>query len=437
MTEVLVVEDDPALRELLVRTLGEAGYAVEAAAALSSSRKVLARRSFDVALLDVHLGDGSGLDLIEPLKETAGAAQFVVMSALADPKTIALAIKKGAFEFVEKPLDPPRLLAVLERAAEKARLLRENASLRELASGATPFVPLERLGRAMQEVASKIERAAPLDVPILIQGESGTGKELVARTIHAASPRARAIWLPVNCGAFKPELIDSELFGHEKGAFTGAADRRLGLVEVARGGTLLLDEVAELPQDAQASLLRFIEQGEYRRVGGTEILSSSVRILAATNRDLEQAVKAGRFREDLYFRLAVVSIKVPPLRERREDIPVVVEHFLKLRGFARPFSKEVMAALEARAWPGNLRELRNAVDRLIVAGGPGKTSPKDLDDGPGPIAQARDMTLAEVEREHIARVFAQNKGNRTLTAKVLDINPRTLYRKIREYGLEG
>jgi DNA-binding NtrC family response regulator len=285
----------------------------------------------------------------------------------------------------------------------------------------------------MRGVEAQVRRAAESDVTVLITGESGSGKEFVARAIHEQSARAKSPWMPVNCGTLRPELVDSELFGHEKGAFTGANDRRPGLVEVTRSGTILLDEVAELPLPAQVSLLRFLESKEYRRVGGTEILTSNARLIAATNRDLERYVEQGAFREDLYYRLAVLTIRVPPLRERPEDIPVLVEHFLKQRGSSATISPSVMRSLQTRPWRGNLRELRNALDRLLLAGPDATSVPEQ--EALSPAADI-DRPLIDVEKEHIRRVLVHHGWHQTKAAKTLGISTRTLYRKIRLFELE-
>ena len=449
MTEgsVLIVDDDADFLEVLSASLASRGFTVVCASSLEGAKEALSARAFGAALVDLDLGPQSGLDVIPVLRESAGAASVIAMSGRASVSSAVEAMRRGAFEFLEKPFPTELLLATLGRALERSRLARENATLRSLVAAprqAIPVVAPELLGSAMREVYATAERAAKLDVPVLITGETGTGKEFVARAIHAASPRAKGPWIAVNCGGFQRDLIDSELFGHEKGAFTGARDLRLGLIEVARGGTLFLDEIGELPPEAQAKLLRFIELGEFRRVGSSETLGSDVRVVAATNRDLEAEVAAGRFRKDLRFRLDVVSIQIPPLRERRDEITVFVEAFLAARGRTeRAFPAPVMEALRAFDWPGNLRELRNVVDRLLVKGDVGKAEVQDLrrllPQAPPTAAPSLDasgdLTLAGTERRHITSVLQLVAWNRREAATRLGIDPRTLYRKIREYRI--
>jgi DNA-binding NtrC family response regulator len=457
---MLVVDDDAEFLSLLARDLAALGFLVERAGSLAQARTLMDAVAFDAALVDLNLAHESGLDLLQRLRDAAGSTEIVIMSGEASVASAVEAMRRGAFDFVEKPFDLARVELILQRAVERARLVRENQALRaHLGAGIGrlgPAVPTSDLGPLMRRLYDDIERLAALEVPVLVTGESGVGKEFVARALHERSRRATRPWMPVNCGGLNPELLDSELFGHEKGAFTGARDRKPGLVEVAEGGTLFLDEIGELSAEAQVKLLRFIELGEFRRVGGSDVLRANVRIVAATNRDLGAAMAAGRFREDLYYRLSAVTTVVPPLRQRREEIHVFVEHFLILRGEHRRFSRDVIAALTKREWRGNLRELRNAVDKLLLAGDPSRVTPADVDTmlppsqmAPTPAASAQpalpaasesndgdDLSLASMERRQIVRALERFRWNQTRAARALGINPRTLYRRIRELGLK-
>jgi DNA-binding NtrC family response regulator len=450
---VLIVDDDTELLELLGKRLSSRGFVVEQATRISEAKAHMEAHSLEAALVDLNLAEESGLDLLLELGKLSPSAGIVLMSGAASVPAAVEAMRRGALDFLEKPLDMNLVEVALEKAVERARLLRENASLRDhlkAGSGPGPAIDLERLGPKMKRLHEDLRRLAVAAVPVLVLGESGTGKEFVARALHDLSPRHERAWLPVNCGALPRDLIESELFGHEKGAFTGATDRKLGLVEVADKGTLFLDEVGELSPEAQVKLLRFIESGEFRRVGGAErLLKVDVRILAATNRDLGLAIKTGRFREDLFFRLSAVTVQVPPLRERPEEVPAFAAHFLGLRGEKEPLSAAVLEALSARSWHGNLRELRNAIDKLIlVRGGPASVRPEDvagIAESPRvfpelPAAtpeeeEDEDLSLALLEKKQIAKALERFAWNQTRAAEALGLSTRTLYRKVRELGL--
>jgi DNA-binding NtrC family response regulator len=446
---LLAVDDNVEFLTLLSEKLASQGYQVEEAQDIQEALAAMTARAFDVALLDLQLAHESGIELIEKLKGISQATEIVMMSGQASVAAAVEAMRRGAFDFLEKPLDMKRLALILDRAFDRVLLARENAALRShLASQNDPKVarvPPSLLSPAMRRLYEDIERVAARDVPVLILGESGVGKELVARALHERSGRSASPWMPVNCGALEPSLADSDLFGHEKGAFTGAHDRKLGLVEVARGGTLFLDEVGELSLEVQAKLLRFLDQGEFRRVGGSQVQYATTRVVAATNRDLGVATGAGRFREDLFFRLSAVTLRVPPLRERRGEIPAFVRHFLAQRGEARPLSEEALLALVEREWRGNLRELRNAVDQLLLRGDPSRLTAKDVmalgamgpsspEPGRTPV-ELESFSLALAERKLIERALDHFGWNQTHAARALGLSLRTLYRRIQDLGL--
>ena len=449
---VLIVDDDTELLELLGKRLSSRGFVVEQATRIAEAKAHCEAHALEAALVDLNLAEESGLDLLLDIGKLSPSMGIVLMSGAASVPAAVEAMRRGALDFLEKPLDMGLVEVALEKAIERARLLRENASLRDhlkAGSGPGPAIDPERLGPKMKRLHEDLKRLAGASVPVLVLGESGTGKEFVARALHDLSPRREGPWLPVNCGALPRDLIESELFGHEKGAFTGATDRKLGLVEVADKGTLFLDEVGELSAEAQVKLLRFIESGEFRRVGGAErLLKVDVRILGATNRDLGLAIKTGRFREDLFFRLSAVTVTVPPLRERPEEIPAFAAHFLALRGEKEPLSGPVVEALAARSWHGNLRELRNAIDKLVlVRGGPENVRLEDVEGiaesprvFPEPAAappppEEDDLSLAIAERKQIVKALERFAWNQTRAAEALGLSTRTLYRKVRDLRL--
>ncbi|MEO6463063.1 MAG: sigma-54 dependent transcriptional regulator [Candidatus Eisenbacteria bacterium] len=366
---ILVVDDEPGIREMLTTRFELDGHAVEAAATGERALTVLAEHPFDVAFLDLNLGGGmNGLELLKQARSAYGDLAAVMISAQGSIQEAVEATKLGAFDFLEKPLDPARLELILRHLAERAGLKR-----RARAAALPGSAGAEMIGQseAMAKLVHEIERVAPSGGKVLISGENGSGKELVARAIHLGSRRADAAFIKLNCAAIPRDLIESELFGYERGAFTGAVQAKKGKLEMADRGTLFLDEIGDLSLDAQAKLLRAIETGEVERVGGTKTSTVDVRLVSATHRDLATQVRAGAFREDLYFRLNVLQLHVPPLRERREDIAVLAEHFLhafaQTEGLAdKVLAPDAVALLEGYSWPGNVRELRNLMERTVI-----------------------------------------------------------------------
>jgi len=440
MPTLLLVDDEPNIRSSLQGALGREGFEVETAASVAEGRTKL-RDSYDFALLDVWFPDGSGLDLLREIKERAAETVVVMMSGHATIDVAVQATRLGAFDFLEKPLSLERLLVVLRNASSARALQEENRRLRRPWSarlvGDSP---------TMQRLLGEIELAAPTSARVLIQGEHGTGKELVAAALHAASPRRAMPFVAVNCAAIPEELIESELFGHERGAFTGATQARRGRFEEAHGGTLFLDEVGDLSARAQTKLLRVLQEGEFQRVGGNRTVKVDVRVIAATNRNLEERCRSGAFREDLYFRLAVVPVVTPPLRERVEDIAALVEHFAaqvaaETTGRPRRFTAAALDLLRSYSFPGNVRELRNLVERLAIMTPSGSVGSDAVLRVLPSLAAAPDegRRLADAveifERAQIGAALLASGGNVARAAARLGLERSHLYKKMRKLGL--
>jgi DNA-binding NtrC family response regulator len=437
---LLVVDDERPIRFLMEKELPRAGCLVSAVESGEEALGLLKEREFDVVLMDLGMPGIGGMETLRRIREAGSAAEVIVLTGHPDVSSAIEAMKLGAYDYLTKPFKLAEVEVVLRRAAERRRLTQENAALRRMvAQGDAPPLLLGA-GPAMRAILETVGRIAASEAGVLIEGESGTGKGLVARAIHQQSSRAHGPFLAINCSGFQESLLESELFGHEKGAFTGATGQKQGLFEVADRGSLFLDEVAEMSPAMQAKLLQVLDSHEFRRVGGTRLLHTDIRILAATNRRMQDEVKAGRFREDLYYRLNVVGIEMPPLRARREDIPMLVDHFL--RRFAgegehpKRLAPEAMRALTEYAWPGNVRELSNIVERLVILApgeliGPGQlpasiqAAPLDAADG------ATAVSLADVERIHIARVLARTGGKKLQAARLLGIDIKTLNKKLK------
>lgn len=453
MTRVLVVDDEESVCQMLSDVLSDEGYRVETAADGREALEKLEQEHFDVALVDIRMPEVDGMRLLERIQAAGLTLPVIMMTAYGTTDTAIQAMKLGAFDYVLKPFNLEDLLITLRKAVEMERMAREVAALRkELAGDSSRAQVMVGRAPAMQELYKQIGRVAASNATVLILGESGTGKELVATAIHHNSARKDGPFVKINCAALPENLLESELFGHEKGAFTGAVSRKLGKFEVAHGGTILLDEVSEISPAVQAKLLRVLQEREFERVGGTKSIQVDVRLLAATNKNLEELVREGLFREDLYFRLNVVTIHVPPLRERKEDIPLLVEHYLKtleqpsgkeIKGF----SPEAMRLLMSYDWPGNVRELKNVCERVMVMATGPVIMPEDLPynlrpEGREMEAEGRwsNKTLkeivADVERTVILRALKEHGGNRTRAAEALGINRRSLYAKLKEYGLD-
>jgi len=430
---ILVVEDDARLSDVLCEELQGLGHTTVAAATVAEGIARLADTELDVALLDLMLPDGSGIEVLRRISQEDLPTEAIVLTGYADVATALEAMKLGAYDYVNKPTRMEELALLVAKAAEKARLRRENLSLRTRLERLEPVRGLVTQDPGMKSVLATLERVAASELPVLILGESGTGKELIARAVHSKSPRASQAFVAFSFAAVPESLLESELFGYEKGAFTGAVMRKPGLLEVADRGVLFVDEVGEAGAAAQVKLLRAIETKEFFRVGATRPVRSDVRLVAATNKDILSEIEAGRFREDLYYRLNGVTLRLPPLRDRKGDIPLLAVHFLKQAGSTKRLSARAVEALESHAWPGNVRELRMVIHRAAILSPKEIIDPEDLPIDPPRSAKPsfrQGLTLDEMEREYIEAVLRQHHGHRGKAAKALGINAKTLYNKL-------
>ncbi|CAN5534479.1 sigma-54 dependent transcriptional regulator [soil metagenome] len=445
---VLVVEDHNDERRALMQLLKSDGFTVYGA---ESADKALGYidESIDVVLSDLHMGDVSGIDLLQLWKNRAPDTSFILVTGEQKPANIVEAMKNGAYDYVTKPINPEELTLLIRRAIETAQKDKEIDHLRRRLDQKFGLDQIVGQSKQMKDVFAKVQRAAPVDSTVLILGDSGTGKELVAQALHHNSLRKKGPFVAVNCAAVPATLVESELFGHVRGAFTGATDKRMGRFEQADGGTLFIDEIGDFELGLQAKLLRVLETLTVTPVGGHEDKKVSVRVLAATSRDIQQMVADGKFREDLFYRLNVVSITLPPLRDRTDDVPILVEHFLKeitTQKHTPPkrVSPEVMRRFQLYRWPGNVRELRNTLESMMVLAEGDLLTERDLPEriaeGSLPTGNPKDVpagvTMEELERLAITKALDQYGGNRTHAANRLGISVRTLQRKLRQYELE-
>jgi DNA-binding NtrC family response regulator len=440
---VLVADDERNLRELMVRELSRRGHEAEGVGDGETALARVAEGGYDVLVLDMKMPRKEGIEVLRALADAGEAPQVIVMTGFQEVATAVEAMKLGAYDYLTKPAKIEELDILIRKAAEKGQLVRENQALRAHAPGAEPFGAILTQSARMHEVLRIVERVAPTDSTVLVLGESGTGKELIAHAIHDRSPRRDRAFVPIHCGALPREVLESELFGHEKGAFTGAVGAKPGLIELADGGTLFLDEIGEMEPDSQVKLLRVLETGMFFRVGGTRPRRVDVRVVAATNRDLAEAMKAGDFRQDLYYRINTITVHLPPLRERPEDIPLLARHFLESHAAygARRLSPAVLSVLEGYAWPGNVRELQHAIERAVILA---KTEeiqtgdlPPEIAGGGAPVPEAPAAgSLESMERRHIVSTMRQVGGHRGKAAALLEIDPKTLYRKILAYQIK-
>jgi DNA-binding NtrC family response regulator len=446
---LLIADDEAELKSALCETLMDKGYETVGVANGAEGLQALEKQDFDLLLCDLMMPGMDGIQLLRKALEIDPNLVGIIMTGQGTIGSAIEAMKVGAFDYLLKPFNLQTMLPILSRAMEVRRLRMENVRLRqyvERVNYESPRYQMIGSGEAMQRVVRLIEKVAPTDATVLVCGESGTGKELVARALHYNSARRSGPLVTVNCAALQENLLESELFGHEKGAFTGATQPKLGLVELAEGGTLFIDEIAEMSPGLQAKLLRVLEDGHYRRVGGTKEANANVRVIAATNKPLEQEQKEGRFREDLFYRLNVVSIDLAPLRERRDDIPSLVEHFLTTRQLGKVRCRvdaDAMHALLSYRWPGNIRELVNVLERAQILAEENLLTLDDLPDtlqtAPQPTAissGANSLNLHEMERRNVHAALQQAKGNKVQAAKLLGVTRRALYRLIMKYGGE-
>jgi DNA-binding NtrC family response regulator len=446
LARVLLVDDEPNLRRILGTILRPAGYEVSEAGSAAEARRAFAAGAWDVIVLDQKLPDGDGTTLLVEMRAADPVVPVLVLTAFATVELAVSAMRAGAFDVIAKPFVPEAILAAIGRAAERTEILRENDRLKGQLRDLSGRGELVGESEPMTRVRELVARVGPTDATVLITGETGTGKELVARGLHRASPRANAAFLAVNCAGFTETLLESELFGHERGAFTGADRARQGVFEAAHRGTLFLDEAGEMPPSLQAKLLRVLVDGRITHVGATASRTVDVRIVAATHRDLLQAVRDGAFREDLYYRLAVVPISLPPLRDRREDIPFLIAHLLEavtrdLRLPARSITPEAVVALQAYDFPGNVRELRNLLERAAILARGSRIDVRDLPPlAPSVAASEADgglrAQLEHLERTLVARALADAGGVQAEAARRLGLSRSHLAYRLRRLGLD-
>ncbi len=441
--QILLVDDEESIRRLVEKEIGSIRRIVRTAGSGKQAFELVRQQQFDVILLDVRLPDADGMELMEQFREAIPDVEVILITGHGNIDSAVEAMKMGAYDYIPKPFTLERLELVIERAYQRVRLQRENRLLRHTQSYQPPSL-FVGASQSVQHIHFLIEKVAPTNAPVLITGESGSGKDVVARSIHMSSKRAEQPLIIKNCGTLQKELINSELFGHCKGSFTGAVDSQEGLMGLAHQGTMFLDEIGELPPDVQASLLRVLETQTYRRVGDKQERQVDIRFLFATHRNLAEEVSAGRFHEALFHRVNVFHIEVPPLRQRKEDIPLLVEYFLRVLSDGRPtcrVAKAVMQRMMAYDWPGNVRELRNVIERGIILAENGTITPQalphNLSAGPTqPEIDERFLPLSEMEKRHILRILEHVDGNRSQAAEALGISRKTLYRKMKEFGLD-
>jgi len=444
---LLIVDDEKNTRDGLRNAL-QAHYDVYAAADITGAFAALETEPADVLITDLRLGGEDGMELMEKAKKLPKPPICIMMTAYGSVDTAVEAMKRGAYDFVTKPVNIDRLELLIQRALRERDTRRENVALRQQVSRRAGLESMIGDSPAMVEVFETIKQVAPSKATVLIQGETGTGKELAAHAIHALSTRAAKKFIAVHCKAFSPQLLESELFGHEKGAFTGAFERRIGRFEQAAGGTLFLDEIGEIDENTQVKILRVLGERTFERVGGNQTLETDVRLIAATNKDLATLVAEGRFRDDLYFRLNVVPLTMPPLRARKEDLPLLVQAFLResAKENAKPIRElapEAMACILEYNWPGNVRELRAAIEHAVVMCSTPKIGVRDLPASvrrplqipEGPPEESHGLNLHQSERNLIFRALEESGGNRTEAARILGISRRTLHRRLKELNI--
>ena len=442
MVRILAIDDEEPMRRLLMKELPRKGFSVETAPDGDTAFELIKINTYDVVLLDIVMPGIDGISLMKKIRQDPAAPVIIVLTGRATVETAVEAMKHGAYDYLTKPYKLDELVIIINRAFEfgqltkKTQLLQQELVRQEIPSDIIATSPQFR------GILSLIRKIAPTDSTVLIQGESGTGKELIANTVWQHSKRCDLPFIALNCAAFSENLIESELFGHEKGAFTNAYQAKHGLVEVAHKGTLFLDEIAEMPLGLQANLLRFLDSGEYRRVGGNKVLTVDTRVIAATNKSLSDLVASGRFREDLYYRLNVINITIPPLRDRKEDIPELSAFFLKkyslkLSKSIAGFAPGVLDLFNAYDWPGNVRELENIIERAVILCDSEKIGKEDI---ALPVVHARknnraNPSLEDMERDHILKILREADGNQSKASQMLGIDRKTLYLKLKKYGI--
>lgn len=441
MNRILIIDDEEKLRQLLKRIISLEGFDVSEAGHIREATKLLSKESFDVILCDVKLPDGNGVDFIKEVKQKYPATEIVLLTAYGNVPDGVQAMRNGAFDYIMKGDDNDKIVPLLHRAIDKVHLAKKLEQLQKQVGQKYSFESILGGSAAIKEAVIFAQKVSATDASVLLLGETGTGKEVFAQAIHQHSNRKDKAFIAVNCSAFTKELLESELFGHKAGAFTGAIKDKKGLFEEANAGTIFLDEIGEMPAELQSKLLRVLESGEFIKVGDTKTIKVNVRIIAATNRDLQKEMEAGHFRSDLFYRLSVFQIILPALRERVKDIPALAAHFAavfasKTNKSVPVLQKDYLEVLQQYNWPGNIRELKNIIERSVILNDNGQLTAKDLPvelQASGSGFSAFDM--AGIEKAHIQKVLKHTNGNKTEAAKLLNIGLTTLYRKIEEYQL--
>ncbi len=453
MPRILVVDDEESQRQIITDILSRAKYEVAQAGGLADAARKMTGNRLDLVITDLKMDDGTGLDVLKEVKRSMPDTEVIVMTAYGSIQSAVEAMREGAHDYLTKPFDKDALLVSVQKALEHKRLLNENLELKELVGARFSLGGIVGVSQKMQKVFKLVEKSIPVNSTVLIQGESGTGKELIARSIHFDGPRKKGAFVAVNCAAVPENLIESELFGHEKGAFTGAIETKKGKFEAAGGGTIFLDEIGDMSMELQAKLLRVLQEMKIERVGGTELIPVDVRVIAATNKNLQEEVAKGSFRDDLFFRLNVIVIDIPPLRERKEDIPPLIDHFKKK--LLKRFQREVYPHLEpavidkfmAYHWPGNIRELENVLERLLVLTEKGKievsdlpqniVAPEpDLKDSGGLHLPENGVSMEAVEKRLICEALERTDGHRLKASKLLGMTYKTFQYRLKKYGIE-
>jgi len=440
--KVLIVDDEEKLRNLLARLLKLEGYSIIEAGNLKSAQKLVESEDPDIILCDVKLPDGSGVNFIPEIKKKHPIIEIILLTAYGNIPDGIQAMKNGAFDYITKGDDNNKIIPLLSKAIEKVKLQKRVLQLESIVGKRYSFESIIGSSRQIKDAIELAKKVAPTDATVLLLGETGTGKEIFAQGIHNGSTRSARAFIALNCSAFSKELLESEMFGHKAGAFTGAVKDKRGLIEEANGGTLFLDEIGEMPVDLQSKLLRVLETGEFIKVGDTKVTSVNVRIITATNRNLQEEVKEGKFREDLYYRLNVFTIDLPALRNRKEDISLLADYYtdffsVKTNRKIKGISREAIKVLEANPWKGNIRELKNVIERAVILENSDYITTDALPYDVQSVSEisGNSFNLSTIEKQHIQKVLAFAKGNKTEAARLLNIGLTTLYRKLEEYEI--
>jgi DNA-binding NtrC family response regulator len=436
--KILIADDDHNLRTVLTKELSEGGNEVEGVESGTLAIELLERDEYDVLLLDLNMPGLGGMDVLKKIKTLELSTEVIILTAYSTLSTAVEAMKLGAYDYLTKPFKVEELRAIIGKAYEKKTLINENLALKTQIKRQSQSHQIVTKNPAMLELLENLKILAESEFPVLISGESGVGKELAANAIHQASPRGEGPFVPINCGAIPEAMLESELFGYEKGAFTSAFSKKLGLLEIANYGTLFLDEICELTSSLQGKLLRVIETGKFFRLGGVKETSTNIKLISATNKDIKGEIERGSLRPDLYYRISTLTLPIPPLRDRKEDIPLLVENMIKSKPDFKNkrFSEKALNILTSYPWPGNVRELQNVVYRTLLLSKNNIIDSSDLPDDLNPDGKAPGRKLEDIEREYILKVLKEVEGHKGKAAEILGIDPKTLYRKLFGYGVK-